>query len=82
MDELRKNGTDWFVMEHGDLMSSGGYEELPLYSYGHRRAYYCSLAPVTCALVARFRAAAREDVFSEVTRFHHMKPIINRFPKN
>ena len=72
VEELRKNRTNWFVMDHGDLMSSGGYEEFPLYSYGHRRAYHCSLAPVTCALVGRFRAAARDDItqLSDVARFN------------
>ena len=59
---LRRNKTQWFAVDHGDLVSSGGYEEFPLYSFGNRRTYHCSLAPVTCALVGRFRAAAREAI--------------------
>ena len=36
VEGLRRNTTEWFVMDHVDLLSSGGYEEFPLYSWGHR----------------------------------------------
>lgn len=53
--ELRNNASNWQKVNQDD----GAYEEFPLFTWGHRRAFHCSLAPKTCALVKRFRAAAK-----------------------
>jgi hypothetical protein len=41
------NESEWTNVES----SYGNWKELPLYSFGRRRAHRCSLVPVTCRIL-------------------------------